>query len=733
MLIAINTFAQTVSKVQFQEISKQLLVEKDAAKKADFLYQAATYYIENIEVSTKELDSATLYNNKYDDISRKIGLKTNIAKSMLLSAEIAGKRGNTDEASLLKKKALSYALKNRLKKEAANVYLSLAFDLADNDRSKKTEYFNKALSLYKQSGALYEEAQTFCELATMYNNIDEPIISIKYAKQAVKLKKSIKRYDLYKEYAVLALNYRIQGNYKDALAYALDSEKIAENENSDQVWLSVIYNLLGTIYSELKFEDKSTEYYKKAIALAKKMDDADAVTSITLNTARGLYSRNKYTEALNILNSGSKYFDVNDCNVGYNSLYLLIYCQLKRCNRATPYYERLLRCDNNKNHIAQEVMYYAMIHYLLKAGQGNKAYTYIDKLKKLATVNNDLLNLSQLEKAYFEADSATGNYLSAIEHFKNHKILNDSLYNINNAKQFGDLQLKYETEKKNKSIKLLTEHGKFQDEKIRNATILRYVFIGSLCVLILFVALLYNRSRLKQRTNKKLELKQQQINEQNEQLKKLLLEKEWLLKEIHHRVKNNLQIVISLLNTQLAYLDNEDALQAIQNSEHRMHAMSIIHQKLYQSDNMASIDMSWYICELVNYLKECFSTNRKIIFSIDTEQVDLDVSQAVPLGLILNEAISNAIKYAFTTKDSGQISISLKNLESDTYQLIIADNGVGLPKEFQSIERESLGMDMMIGLTDQLDGTFNLESISGLSITITFTKKCQMTEANQPV
>lgn len=163
----------------------------------------------------------------------------------------------------------------------------------------------------------------------------------------------------------------------------------------------------------------------------------------------------------------------------------------------------------------------------------------------------------------------------------------------------------------------------------------------------MFVGLIYNRYRLKRRSNLVLEQKQGEINAQNELLRKILNEKEWLLREIHHRVKNNLQIVISLLNTQSAYLDNEDALVAIRNSQNRMHAMSLIHQKLYQSDNLAEIDMKWYIKELVDYMIECFGTDNKIQFTLETEAIKLDVAQAVPLGLILNEAISNVIKYAF--------------------------------------------------------------------------------------
>lgn len=735
LLFSVKAFSQTLSKEQFNAIKLQLPHEKDEAKKAALYYKAARYCLAKEGEVKQDVDSAALLNSWSGRISKTLGLKKGIAQSMLLDGEIAMEQGNKSLAARLKNKALSYAVKNGFKKEQADAYNSLAQDVPYEDFAKKAGYFKKGAALYKSIGADINEAETFCELSIIYNGIDQAATSIWYAQQSIKIKKSIRRYDLYKEFTMLGLNLRVQGNYKDALAYALAAERISENTAVDKIWLSVIYDLIGTIYSEMKFYGKSVEYYKKAIATAKEIDDRDAVYAITLNTARGLYNRGRTTQALDILNGGYKYYHGNNCDAEFPSLYILIYCKLKKYNKAKPYYEQLLQCDIQnkgmyKDHLGQEKMYYAMIHYLIKTGQARATYTYLDKLKKLGSINNDLLNLSQIEKAHFESDSATGNYPAAIEHLKKHKQLNDSLYNINSTKQFASLQLKYETEKKDKNIKLLKQKSELQNIRLQHEVIMRYIFIGSLILLFIVLGLLFSQYCLKQRNNKKLEAKQEEINRQNKILRRLVDEKEWLLKEIHHRVKNNLQIVISLLNTQSAYLDNKDALLAIQNSQHRMHAMSLIHQKLYQSDNLASIDMAWYIYELVNYLRECFDTDRKISFELDTEKMELDVAQAVPLGLILNEAISNAIKYAFPSGERGIVKISLKKTGEDSYQLIISDNGIGLPDDFEHENRDSLGMSLMVGLTDQLDGSFSIESNNGLSVIIAFTKKQKLTEAD---
>lgn len=614
----------------------------------------------------------------------------------------------------------------------ADAYKEKALCIPNDELAKKAGYFLKAAALYKNAGNRLEQAKTLCEISVLYNSVDSITLSVNYAQQAIAIKKSIKYNNLFNEYTMMGLNLRIQGKYKEALSYALIAEKTADTEEVNQLWLGILYNLIGTIYSELKYHDKSIEYYKKAIKKAQETNDTEGVDAIKINTARGLLNRGKATQALDILNSGTKYYPGKDCNVEYLSLYTLTYSHIKQYNKARPYYEQLLKCvgSKHKNHIEQEKTYYAIIYYLLHTGQADKTYPYIEELRKLAKSNKDLYNLAELEEAHFQSDSATGNYLGAIGHLQTYKQLNDSLFNINSTRQFANLQLKYETDKKDKNIKLLKQKGVLQTERLQHEVTIRYVFIASLVILFIILGLLYSRYCTKQRNNKVLEAKQEEINRKNIVLQHLVEEKEWLIKEIHHRVKNNLQIVISLLNTQSAYLENEDAIMAIQNSQHRMQAMSLIHQKLYQTENLATIDMSWYIYELVNYLKESFDHDRKIKFELDTDRADFDVAQAVPLGLILNEAISNAIKYAFPAREKGKVKISLKNMGNENYSLAIADDGVGVPEGFEEQERESLGMNLMMGLTGQLDGEFKLESNNGLTIIITFTRKQQLPETD---
>jgi len=253
-----------------------------------------------------------------------------------------------------------------------------------------------------------------------------------------------------------------------------------------------------------------------------------------------------------------------------------------------------------------------------------------------------------------------------------------------------------------------------------------WTVISGLLATLALTGLMYIWYVIKRRHYLRLKQLKNEIRKRDLLLEKLNGEKKWLLQEIHHRVKNNLQIVISLLNSQSAYLHNVDALDAIRKSQHRMYAISLIHRKQYQSDSLAEIDMKWYIEELVEYISDYFSTGEKIRFILNTASIKLDVAQAVPIGLILNEAISNAIQYAFPGDSAGQIEIHFNAMEGNEYLLKIADNGVGLPVTYETAERTSLGMSLINGLTEQLNGEIRIWNEKGLSLEISFKRQSRM-------
>jgi two-component sensor histidine kinase len=244
-----------------------------------------------------------------------------------------------------------------------------------------------------------------------------------------------------------------------------------------------------------------------------------------------------------------------------------------------------------------------------------------------------------------------------------------------------------------------------------------------LVIVILMVALY--RSKLK---NKHLsQIQQREIDQKNtfiERLhsdqEKLLKEKEWLIKEVQHRVKNSLQMVTSLLYSQSVYLKDDAAILAIKDSLRRMQAMSLIHQWLYQDKNSSTISMPEYINDLAGYLQASFEADNPIVFQEDITPVALEESLVLPLGLILTEAVVNAIKYAFQHGEQGIVCISLGYDGPDHLLMKISDNGVGLPAGLDVAQPNSLGFDLIQGLSKQLKGSLQIKNNKGVQITVRF-------------
>jgi len=208
-------------------------------------------------------------------------------------------------------------------------------------------------------------------------------------------------------------------------------------------------------------------------------------------------------------------------------------------------------------------------------------------------------------------------------------------------------------------------------------------------------------------------LAQEQINES-------LKEKIVLLREIHHRVKNNLQIVSSLLNLQAGYITDKKILEVFKESQTRIRSMALIHEKLYQSRDLDKINFSDYIDSLIKDLFKSYRSQlNRINISCETGQIFLEIDQAILCGLIINELISNSIKHAFTGREEGEILVRLFN-EGNEYQIVVEDNGIGFPNDFDIENTDSLGLQLVTSLTSQMAGKLDITSENGTSVKISF-------------
>ena len=212
-----------------------------------------------------------------------------------------------------------------------------------------------------------------------------------------------------------------------------------------------------------------------------------------------------------------------------------------------------------------------------------------------------------------------------------------------------------------------------------------------------------------------------ELEETNRRIVRSLEEKDVLLKEIHHRVKNNLQIVSSLLHLQSEYVEDEQAFNMFRDAQNRVRSMALIHEKLYQTDNLARVDFGQYVDDLVADQSRAYMVDpAAVAIEVEIEDAFLGIDTAIPCALVVNELVSNALKYAFPNGGSGKVGIAMRATEERRFTLMVSDNGVGLPADLDWRNTESLGMQLVSTLTNQLDATVELDGNNGTRFNITF-------------
>lgn len=237
------------------------------------------------------------------------------------------------------------------------------------------------------------------------------------------------------------------------------------------------------------------------------------------------------------------------------------------------------------------------------------------------------------------------------------------------------------------------------------------------------IYLLFKISSIRERRQRKISRElERKVRERTLLIEQQRDEKEILLKEIHHRVKNNLQVINSLLSLQSNYTTDEKSLALFDEAKNRIRSMALIHEKMYQSGDLAHIDFQDYIMALTNDLISTYSINCDIFLDIKIDPIKFSIDTIIPLGLLINEIISNTLKYAFVNRNKGVIKIHLTKLGDNKFVLIAGDNGIGMPKEIFEGESTSLGVELIKIFTEQLDGEIKQLETEGTVYELVFTK-----------
>ncbi len=217
-----------------------------------------------------------------------------------------------------------------------------------------------------------------------------------------------------------------------------------------------------------------------------------------------------------------------------------------------------------------------------------------------------------------------------------------------------------------------------------------------------------------------LERRTRELWESKNELEKLLREKDVLIKEIHHRVKNNLSMIASLLNLQMDYISDEQTAKHFIDAKGRIASMSLVHEKLYQTDNLSVLDLRGYVEDIVSQLIDAYcSSSMRVNSTIDIPETAIDLDTAIPLGLLVNELVTNSLRHGCGEGKEGVLEVTLSEKNGD-YSLTVRDNGAGLPENFDISATKSLGLTLVTLLSEQLNGSFELFSDNGTTAVVTF-------------
>ncbi|TRX24803.1 tetratricopeptide repeat protein [Flavobacterium franklandianum] len=525
-------------------------------------------------------------------------------------------------------------------------------------------YFDKAMKGYLAITDKKGQATTLFKMAWVLKKKGENEKALQKNLQALKLMESLgDKAGICDALNRISEDLTNQNRLSAALNYAEKAIAIAETNNLTTEKFYVNFNA-GNVAMALGNYKQSLDYYNAAAKIVKK-ENLGLATQADVTNAQGnaLKRLGRYKEAL----------------INY-----------KKC-------VALAKEANYANAIAASFANLGEINMLL--GNYKEALGYQLKTVQLQEQENDVSNLVENYHHVSKIYKELGDFKLALDYKQKAYNLRDSIASVKSDAAMSKLLTQYETKKKEETI--ATQESKISQQKLIQR--LSFVLVALLIILLLFGFIgLRNRNK----SNRLLAIKN--------------AENELLLKEIHHRVKNNLEVVSSLLALQSAQIDDPNTKDAMSDSRNRVNSIGIVHQKLYQGSNLGAIEMKDYLLNLSESILDSFGVEKKIELHLAMDKLDLDIDTAVPLGLIINELLTNAIKYAFPKEEKGTITIKLEKQNIHFLHLEVADNGVG---KSGITHGTGFGGQLVSLLTQQLNGIMTEKSQNGTTLIFDFKLK----------
>lgn len=577
--------------------------------------------------------------------------------------------------------------------------LSREFFNSDIERAEK--YSNRALFLSQKLG--YKKG-----IAMSYNNLGiinyyKAIynVALSYHDRSLELMSEIgDRNGMAGSHNNKGMVYTQQGDYSKAIQEYLSSLRLYE-ELEDNQGVGKSYNNIGTVYYLQGNYPQAKDYYNKALDILRANGDENMISGIMNNLGIIFYEEGNYDESLDYHFKAKDIREETGNQRGLSASFTNIgdvYAAEASFAMALEYQEKALQIQEelgDKKGMLSSLQGIATVHSLT-----NKLDEAIEFNQKVIELSSEIGAKKELQDALnsmSEVLSKRGAFEEALIYKDRYSQMKDTLYNEQTNELASNLEAKFESETKSKEIEILKKENDIQELELGRNRILIISFTIGL-VLSLISVLIY--ARVNREKRKALEL----LQEQNISIKKQKDEKEVLLKEIHHRVKNNLQVINSLIRLQCAFTEDKEALELFDECQNRIISMALIHEKMYESSDLSNLNIKEYVSELAQNLLRSYRLNQRIELDVDVTIQHLSLDTLVPLGLMLNELISNSLKHGFKGRTDGLITVRLGQRSDGLFDLLIGDNGVGLPPDFSFNSAQTLGMELIVTLTSQLDG-----------------------------
>ena len=454
-----------------------------------------------------------------------------------------------------------------------------------------------------------------------------------------------------------------QSKFKSGLQHGLTSVRLFKERGINDLDYGFALYVVGNNYLALEDYIKALEYYEQSIVIGKRYGFYNNLADVYISLIDLYAFLGKFKEAEDAGTSAIKYSQL------LNNQFLLMRSWL------------------------------SLGKLQILEGKYISAIESLERCLAIATDEfGDIFYLSQAYEALGKAHAGNHNYQEAYAAFEQYDKLEKEIFTAEADQRISLLQTQFEVAQKENTIQL-------QETKLKQQNTRQVLMVIIIALFMMFLGMGYIAIKGNRKKNKRLQ-------EQNK-------EKEFLLKEVHHRVKNNLEIISSLLSLQASQLKNSTLTASLQEVQNRVYSMSMIHKRLYQDRNLAAIDMQDYFIDLGTHVLESFGAEKKVEIIYRIKKIELDMDMAVPIGLIVNELLTNSFKYAFPNNRKGIIELLLERENVDLIVLKVSDDGVGQKQEERATNK-GFGKQMIDLLVHQLDGQLIYENTKGTKATLKF-------------